>query len=161
MGVHISMPLARGLPRPLSERLGRIVVRCTHVEYYLLLVTKRLLGINIAHARDLFSDGSWEVRFARLQRLAESKGFPLAPPRRFDRMLNSAETKRNLLLHAAWRQDQRRYFVHRARGAFARQPVEVEVDAAYLDAFAGELDACLSALRDLETATDVLIQRRP
>lgn len=156
-----STSLARGIPRPIAERLGRIVVHSTHIEYYMLLVTKRLLGVGIAHARDLFGDGTWEVRFARLCRLAEAKRFTLTVPAGFVTSLKEVETRRNLLVHASWRHNGNNLVVHKARGQHARNPIAVEVDVAYLSETAAKMDVCLKALLALKAQTDTLVASPP
>ena len=160
---HIDLPLARGLPASHAARLGRIIARCSQVEHYFLLITKRLLGVRIAEARILFATGRWADQMQRMVDIARLRSFDLGIPdlRAFTDSLEKTESRRNLLAHAPFRLDGRQLLLFSTKSRYkpagslnrvtrAEVPERHVVDVAYLKETTAWLDSHLRELRRIE-----------
>lgn len=157
MAGHVGVRMARGLPRPFAERLGRIVFRYTHVEHYLLLVWKRAAGVSISHARANFAMPAWPQQYDRIMQASRMKALTLSEPSGLRNLLEKTEARRNLLVHSAWRSDEKGLCVFKTRNAHATNPQRVDVDIAYLTDARRQVDECLRGMRSLCAQTDHLV----
>lgn len=154
------LPFAAGLPQTKAARLGRIVMRCAQVEYCLLLILKRLQGMSLQDALLLTETIGWKKTVGRIKTAAKVHEFAFTVDiDNLHNRIDSAEKRRNLLVHAPMWIESKQLCMFDTRGeANIIKPARYVANSAFFDESARMIGSVLKTLQQAEKETRALLK---